>query len=162
MLTHTKKVFLLTAAVMALALAVTPFLIAGNVEQIVFSGNGSGTFDGKETPFGFWVWCAAESNNPNKGAYPGDNACQGAMYFYALGITEGVASFPTAIPGVVESPTGIYTMHVHSADGKVDCLLKNTSATPQKGPNNTVSVACTAPLGAASSFPTAVVNVTGP
>ena len=163
MLTNLKTQLLLTAVVLGLVLAVTPLLIAGsNAEQVVFSGNGSGKFGGKSTPFGFWIWCAAESNSPNKGVYLADNACQGAMYFYALGITEGVASFPTAIPGVVEGPDGIYTMHVHSADGKVDCLLNNTSTPPQKGPNNTVHLDCTAPSGSADSFPNAVVNVTGP
>src|SRR5215469_9301539 len=56
-------------------------------QQLVFqdrAGTGSGDFNGKTTPFGFWIWCQPVSSN----AY--GNSCAGAMYFYHLGITAGV------------------------------------------------------------------------
>src|SRR5260370_24062937 len=56
-------------------------------QQLIFqdrAGTGSGNFDGKTTPFGFWIWCQPVSGN----AY--GNSCTGAVYFYHLGITAGV------------------------------------------------------------------------
>src|SRR5207245_303614 len=52
---------------------------ARNSEQVIFSGVAStgSTFG---SPVGFWIWCEADSTNP----YAGE--CNGAMYFYALGI----------------------------------------------------------------------------
>jgi hypothetical protein len=115
-------------------------------EQIVFSGTGTGTFG----PFGFWIWCEdEEAGNP----YAGE--CNGAMYFYALGITKHVEG------EVSEGAEGIYTMDVQSTlDDSVDCLLTNAGE-PVSGPRNTVNVTCSAPSGSGTST-TAVVNVTGP
>lgn len=154
-----KKLTLAAAALLIVAIAAFP---ANNSEQVIFSGTGFGNFGSTETPFGFWVWCSAEPAGPSKGAYPGDHACQGAMYFYALGITKGVGSFPVAIPGVTEGPDGVYTMHLHSADGAISgCELTNVLPT-LRGPKNTVHLECATPSGSGDSFPNAVVNVTGP
>src|SRR5215470_1469231 len=73
---------------LCLVIAVLPFLAtpvaqaANNSEQIVFSGTGSFS---TVTPFGFWIWCEGDSGNPYQGE------CNGAMYFYGLGITKHVA-----------------------------------------------------------------------
>jgi len=112
-------------------------------EQVVFSGvTSSGTI-------GFWIWCEAESENP----YAGE--CNGAMYFYDLGITKHVEG------EVTEPSEGIYRMDVSSTvDSSVQCTLMN-QAEAQRGPTNTVSVTCTAPSRSGTST-SAVVNVTGP
>jgi hypothetical protein len=108
------------AAVIFLASAPTA-RAANNSEQIVFSGGGS--FPGV-TPFGFWIWCEGDSANPYQGE------CNGAMYFYALGITKHVAGM------VTEIAEGIYQMSVVSTvDDSVACTLVN-SAPPVNGPHN--------------------------
>src|SRR5215472_6049523 len=85
---------------------------ANNSEQIVFSGTGS--FPGI-TPFGFWIWCESkDSTNPYQGQ------CNGAMYFYALGITKHVAGM------VNEIAEGVYQFSVVSTlDDSVACTLTN-------------------------------------
>lgn len=123
-------------------------------EQIIFSGTGFGTFNDTPSPFGFWIWCEDEdANNP----YAGE--CNGAMYFYALGITKGVEG------EVTELSDGIYQMTVSSRKGSsVSCQLTNelnADGELEQGPNNTVDVTCTTPSGAGQST-NAVVNVTGP
>jgi hypothetical protein len=121
-------------------------------EQIIFSGTGFGTFNDTASPFGFWIWCQdAESSTP----YAGE--CNGAMYFYALGITKGVEG------EVEESETtpGVYTMTVSSRKGSsVSCQLTNEIPIAS-GPSNTVDVTCVTPSGSGQST-NAVVNVTGP
>jgi hypothetical protein len=118
-----------------------------NSEQVVFSGTGFGSFGGG-SPFGFWIWCEADSENP----YAGE--CNGAMYFYALGITKHV-------DGTIAEPAeGDYVMTVTSRGGSVACTLANVGPA-SKGPTNTVNVVCSSPAGAGAST-NAVVNVTGP
>ena len=120
-------------------------------EQIIFSGTGFGTFNDTPSPFGFWIWCQdADSNTP----YAGE--CNGAMYFYALGITKGVEG------EVTEPSEGIYVMTVASRKGSsVSCQLTNAEEELDSGPSNTVDVTCTTPSGSGEST-NAVVNVTGP
>jgi len=120
-------------------------------EQIVFSGTGFGTFNDTQSPFGFWIWCQdADSSTP----YAGE--CNGAMYFYALGVTKGVEG------EVTEPSDGIYQMTVASRKGSaVSCQLTNAAAELNHGPSNTVDVTCTTPSGAGQST-NAVINVTGP
>ncbi len=122
---------------------------ANNSEQVVFSGTG---FSATIGPFGFWIWCEADSSNPYV------SECNGAMYFYAL--------FPTMptkhVDGTIsEGPEGIYTMRVASRDGSVACTLKNEATPPTPGPTNKVSVKCCKPSFSGEST-NAVVNVTGP
>ncbi len=143
------KAILVLAIAAGFLFATAGVASAQHSEQVVFSGAGEGTFDGTDTPFGFWVWCEADSANP----YAGE--CNGAMYFYALHLVKHVEG------GVSEGPDGIYNMNVFSSDGSVACNLHNESATPSHGPQNTVMVDCSAPSGSGSST-NAVVNVTGP
>jgi hypothetical protein len=127
-------------------------------EQIVFSGVGFGTFDGVQSPFGFWVWCQ-NSNSSGKGVYGVDKACFGAIYIYGLGITKGVFGFGEN-GGVTEPDEGIYNMDVHSADGQLHAMLRNFSPEISSGPSNRVDVTFLTPAGAGSST-NAVVVVTG-
>jgi hypothetical protein len=123
---------------------VTPAQVAQSAsEQVVFSGKtDSGTI-------GFWIWCEAESENPY------DGECNGAMYFYDLGITKHVEG------EVTEPAEGIYRMDVSSTlDSSVHCILMN-QAEAVHGPHNVVNVTCTAPSRSGTST-SAVVNVTGP
>ncbi len=148
---------LIAAVLVVFVLQLTPHLNAQkNSEQIVFSGTGNFTYTNQspspsDNAFGFWIWCESqESSNP----YHGE--CNGAMYFYGLGITKHVAG------DVIESTTseGVYQMSVVSTkDDTVSCTLTNTLPT-QSGPRNTINVSCTAPLGSGASS-TAVINVTG-
>ena len=126
-----------------------PVLAQSASKQVVFSGTGSGTFNSKTTPFGFWIWCEGSSPNPYVGA------CNGAMYFYALGITRPVS-------GTATGSDSLFTMTVHSRGTTpvVSCTLNNPK-TPVSGPHNTVDVSCSAPSGSGSSA-SAVVVVTGP
>lgn len=126
-----------------------------NSEQVVFSGIAAiGSTFRNASPVGFWIWCEAESNN----GYAGE--CNGAMYFYALGITRHVSD--------VEDTTSIeefgdeqYRIRLKSTtDNSIDCTLESLAA-PVHGPHNRVHVSCTSPAGTADSN-TAVVNVTGP
>jgi len=124
---------------------------ANNSEQIVFTDNGSGfgNFSGTDTPFGFWIWCEGDSKNPYQGA------CNGSMYFYALGITKHVSG------SVTETATDTYQMSVVSTvDDSISCTLTN-SPPITKGRTNAVSVSCTAPSGSGADSQ-AVVKVTGP
>src|SRR6266852_3578751 len=85
---------------------------ANNAEQVVFSTPGfgmqlSGNNIAGSTPFGFWIWCAAEASPTSKGGYQNANACQGSMYFYELD------THATPIVGFAqEGPDGVYTAFV--------------------------------------------------
>jgi hypothetical protein len=117
---------------------------ANNSEQVVFSGTAG--------PVGFWIWCEADSTNP----YAGE--CNGAMYFYDLGITQHVIDSAPPEEGAVE---GTYTLRVESTgNDAVSCTLANT-APPVHGPHNSVTVSCTTPM-VSTSTSRAVVVVTGP
>lgn len=158
-----KPLLVLVAAisVAALILRVWPLRTARAAasQQVIFSGTGVFTDDAAPkpiTPFGFWIWCEGASANPYQGE------CNGAMYFYALGITKGVF-------GSVKGSGQQFTMIVHSSDGVVACTLKN-GPTVVSGPANMVTATCTAPSqvvdtadGDTSGLSTnAVVNITGP
>ncbi len=133
---------------------------ANNSEQLVFSGTGFATFtpnggSATPTPFGFWIWCESDSNNPYKGE------CAGSMYFYALGITRAVEDAGEG--AIQELSEGIYQISVvdKKSQGQViACTLTNQSA--NHGPNNLFDVICTAPAGGAAGDAAGVVNVTGP
>jgi hypothetical protein len=143
-------------AVLFLHVTRTPTARAAASEQVIFSGKGVFT-DGAApiTPFGFWIWCEGASANPYQGS------CNGAMYFYALGITKGVF-------GSV-SGSGPFTMTVHSADNVIACTLTN-GPTVVSGPGNMVTATCTSPSQVSNTADSdtsglstnAVVNITGP
>ena len=118
-------------------------------EQVVFSGTGFNENLG--SPYGFWIWCEADSTNPYQGI------CNGAMYVYARGLTKHVSGT------ITESPAGSSTYHmmVGSSDGSIIATLSNTPPV-QQGPHNTVTVDFTEPAGGTSSSDNNVVNVTGP
>jgi hypothetical protein len=152
----TRNRALIGLCVVALACGTSAVSTAGqggdhHSEQIVFSGTGFGTFNDTQSPFGFWIWCQdADSSTP----YAGE--CNGAIYFYALGITKGVEG------EVTEPSDGIYQMTVSSRKGgAVSCQLTNADSELQSGPSNTIDVNCVTPSGAGQST-NAVVNVTGP
>jgi hypothetical protein len=128
---------------------------ANNSEQVVFSGTGFGTFNGTDTPFGFWIWCESDSGNK----YLGE--CHGAMYFYLLQITEAVEDAGEG--AITENGEGLYTIMVVDKKTQgtvVACTLTNHS--DNHGPNNVFDVTCTTPSGGALNDATGVVNVTGP
>jgi hypothetical protein len=164
-----RKIVIVSASLVLFATSATP---ANNSEQVVFSGQGfvmtlAGNTNATSTPFGFWIWCAAEAAPQGRGGYQLANACQGSMYFYGLSTAaQGV------IGQVTEGPDGIYTMHVlegtfaelksGSLTPNFLCTLQNTN--PDAGP---VQVSCSFPdpsmgggVGAALVNP--VVRVTGP
>jgi hypothetical protein len=138
-----------SALALSISLGVAKTVAQQNSEQVVFSGVAflGSTFE-KGTPAGFWIWCESDSTNP----YVGE--CQGAMYFYALGLTKQVEG------EITEIGEDRYRMDVQSSDGSISCSLTNAAA-PNHGPHNVVDVTCSAPAGHATS-PNAVVNVTGP
>ena len=146
-------------AVLLLHVTRTPTARAAASQQVIFSGTGVFTDDAAPkpiTPFGFWIWCEGASANPYQGA------CNGAMYFYAFGITKGVF-------GSVSGSGQGFTMTVHSADGVIACTLKN-GPTVVSGPGNMVTATCTAPSQVVDTADNdtsglstnAVVNITGP
>lgn len=139
----------LIAAIAALAAAAAlPAAAANSSEQVIFSKTGA--FSQSLGPFGFWIWCEADSNNPYQGQ------CNGSMYFYAFGTPRHVVD-----GSISEGPTGIYTINVVSSDGFINCTLANT-APAMHGPNNTISVTCSSPASGTATATGSVVNVTGP
>lgn len=152
---YMSRFFLATALFLCVAMSLlSQPAMAQASQQIVFSGAGSGTFTlgttTKASPFGFWIWCEGASSNPYAGA------CNGAMYFYAFGITRPV-------DGSVSASSGAFTMSVHSPGPTFRCTLTNVPPVTT-GPTNTVSASCTTPgalIGSGSSK-NSVVRVTGP
>jgi hypothetical protein len=166
-----KKLGLCAAILLLVTISAIP---ANNSEQVVFSKTGGlmnlvGNSKATLTPFGFWVWCAAQAAPGSSGGYQNANACQGSMYFYALD------SSATAVIGQAsEGSPGIYTMHV--VQGTFAQLMSNslhpaytcslTNITPDGG--NSVQVNCIfldPALGGGMGSATvtgAIVNVTGP
>ena len=161
---NTRRTFFLFVAAIAVAPVILHLLPARTAraaasQQVIFSGTGVFTDDSLSkpiTPFGFWIWCEGESANPYEGA------CNGAMYFYALGITKGVF-------GSATGSGQVFTLTVRSADNVVKCQL--TNHTPVlSGPANMVTANCTAPAqvvdttdsDTAGLSTNAVVKVTGP
>jgi hypothetical protein len=166
-----------TAAIAAAVVFVAaPARSANNAEEVVFSTPGSfmtlaGNSNGAGTPFGFWIWCAADAAPQSLGGYQNANACQGSMYFYGIAKhTMPVIGFST------ETADGIYLMQVFQGtfaqlksgtlDPSFSCSLENTTPDPM-GPGNVVNVSChfSPALGGGSGSATvtnAVVNVTGP
>jgi hypothetical protein len=119
-----------------------------NSEQVVFSG--VGTLKEGGTPFGFWVWCEAESDNP----YAGN--CAGAAYLYAQKLTKGVVGTITE-----NEDDGSYTMTLTARDASIVFTLTNV-APEQRGPKNTVNAFFSVPNVGEGQSTNAVVNVTGP
>jgi hypothetical protein len=149
---------LLIGAVLVLTLTISSLVTAAgprNSVQVVFSGTGLGNYGNfTNAPFGFWVWCLAQTPPPSNGNY---TDCAGAMYFYAAGITKGIT-------GDISGGPSSWTMsNLHSADGAIaGCVLTNIPPV-SAGPTNTVILsACTAPAGGSGTSNNAVVNVTGP
>jgi hypothetical protein len=149
--------FLVAAALLAaVVISVAPQpVLAQASQQVVFSGTGFGTFAlgtnaPKGSPVGFWIWCEGASTNPYMGV------CNGAMYFYAFGITRPV-------DGRVSESNGAFTMTVHSPGPTFLCTLTNVPPVTS-GPTNTVNVSCTTPgaLTGSGSSKNSVVRVTGP
>ena len=172
-----KRITTIAAALLLMALTATP---ANNAEQVIFSKTGGlMTVTGNSnnvtsTPFGFWIWCAAQAAPGSNGGYQNANACQGNMYFYGLN-----TSAKPIVGFVVETSVGTYTMHVAQGTfaqlkdsgftfpppgSEFSCTLNNPSAPP----TDTVNVACTFSAdfgggGAGAGTETgAIVNVTGP
>ncbi len=125
-------------AILALTLLLTVTVsvaspvFAASSEQVVFSGEGFS--HSAQTPVGFWIWCEGQSGNPYQGE------CNGAMYFYALGITKQVDGSASG------DSNEQFTMSVQSSDGSVICTLENVSPLPpSSGPTNTVDISCKQP-----------------
>jgi hypothetical protein len=118
-------------------------------EQVVFSGGGFSEDLG--SPYGFWIWCEADSTNPYQGL------CNGAMYVYARGLTKHVSGTMTEFPEHSSS----YHMAVASQDRSIIAVLTNTPPVKQ-GPHNTVTVDFSAPSVGSGVSDKNVVNVTGP
>lgn len=179
MLSSVKKLIMLAIALVIVAVVATP---ANNAEEVVFSTPGSlmvlsGNSKAAATPFGFWIWCAADPAPGSNGGYQNAHACQGSMYFYAID-----THVTPVIGQVTEGPDGIYTMNVvqgtfaqlkgGTLNPAYACTLVNTTPDP-KGPGNGVNVSCTffADGGGtgfadgthgSSTVSNATVNVTGP
>jgi hypothetical protein len=134
-----------------LALPATTSLAASNAEQVVFSGVGVPPVSSE--PFGFWVWCQVEPASTHSHY---DTDCQGALYFYARGITTHV------IGEVSEPEEGIYLMELQAPRANVQCDLSNTTLV--SGPHNTVIGECTINGEEVSGLRSndAVVKATGP
>jgi hypothetical protein len=139
--------FVVAALVLALPIAIAGLSVpagAERSEQLVFSGDGEGSFGEVE----FWIWCQVESENP----YETD--CNGAMTFDDQGIHG------THVTGDASEPEdGVYQMDVASSSGNIDCTLTNEPPIVH-GPHNTVDIDCSSPSGSGTSTD-AVVNNNG-
>jgi hypothetical protein len=110
-------------------------------EQVVFSGEGTGTFEAE-----FWIWCAVDE----AGNY---DDCNGAIRFDDLHLVRHVDG------EVAETGEDVYQMDVSSSDGAVACTLTNVPPITH-GHTNTVMIDCSSPSGSATSDD-AVVVATG-
>lgn len=152
---------------------------ASPAEQVIFSTSGWCCMDivGNSrgitsTPLGFWIWCAADAASNSNGGYQNANACQGSMYFYALG-----KSAKGIIGQVSEPDEGIYQMNV--AQGSFNELLRGTFdpsqsdflctlINPSETPTTEVDVQCLfgpglgGGVGTMTAVTNSVVRVTGP
>ena len=168
---------LLQVAVVLILTVVAAFP-ANNAEQVIFTTPGSvmtlvGNSNGiTSTPFGFWIWCAAEASPKSNGGYQNANACQGNMYFYFLDHNAKPIIGQVGESAVTE---GVYTMNV--AEGTFPEILKGTFnpanadflcslTNPSPTPTHTVEVACAFNASLGGGFGTATVtnttvNVTG-
>src|SRR5712692_6590275 len=120
-------------------------------EQVIFSGTGifNETSSLAGSPFGFWVWCEANSQNP----YAGE--CNGTVYVYALHLTKHVDG------EITEPSDGFYVMTVASRDGSISAMLRNLNQAVT-GPHNTIDATFVTPAVGDGTSTTAVVSVTGP
>jgi hypothetical protein len=122
-------------------------------QQLIFqdrAGTGSGTFDGKTTPFGFWIWCQPVSSN----AYGND--CAGAVYFYHLGITVGVDGH---VASFTQSGSALaFTVTVSSVPNasKISNCIFTFLGTPSQGASNTVTLSCNTPSGGGTDSKVAI------
>jgi hypothetical protein len=106
------------------------------------AGTGHGTFDGQQTPFGFWIWCQTVSSN----AYGND--CGGAMYFYHLGISTG-------IDGSISGTT--VTVHATPQNGSLSCTFTLPDlSTITVGATNMVTLTCASPSGSGTDTKVAI------
>jgi hypothetical protein len=146
------KAALVGALAMVLAAIPAAAPAANNSEQVVFSGIGLPPTSSE--PFGFWIWC---QNQPASQHAAYDTDCNGAMYFYARGVTAHVTG------EVTEPSEGTYNITVSSRDRNVQCMLTNVPPI-QHGPHNTVIAQCTVNGESLTGLrsTTAVVNATGP
>jgi hypothetical protein len=137
--------FVVAALVLALPMAVAGLSVpagAERSEQLVFSGEGDGSFGEVE----FWIWCQVESENP----YEAD--CNGAMTFDDQGIHG------THVTGdASEADEDEYVMDVASRSGNIACTLTNEPPIVH-GPHNTVDISCSSPSGTATSTDAVVTN----
>src|SRR5690348_1159402 len=129
-----KRIVLILSAILFTAISARP---ANNAEEVIFSKTGgfmtlTGNVNADATPFGFWVWCAAQAAPGSNGGYQNAHACQGSMYFYALDHNA------THVVGEMsENPDGIYHMDVvqgtaaqlfsGTLDPAFHCILSNTT-----------------------------------
>ena len=146
-----QRVLVAACAGILLVVPAATSLAANNAEQVVFSGVGVPPVSSE--PFGFWVWCQVEPASTHSHY---DTDCNGAIYFYARGITQHV------IGEVSEPEEGIYVMELEAPRANVQCELSN--ATIVSGPHNTVIGECTINGEDVSGLRSndAVVKVTGP
>ncbi len=118
---------------------------ASTNQQLVLqdqAGTGSGTFSGKSTPFGFWIWCQTPNNSNTYG-----NNCAGSMYFYALGIATGVS-------GSVTVAGNSYTVTV--SGGPISGCILTFSSPFTSGATNAVSLSCGSPSGSGTDTHVAI------
>src|SRR6266571_1184218 len=121
-------------ALALLSLALGPAATAQGHEQIVFSGEGTGSVGEAE----FWIWCAVDQS----GQY---DDCNGAMRFDDLKLARHVEG------EVTELGDDVYQMDVTSTlDDSVACTLTNVPPITH-GHTNTVDISCSSPSGTATS-----------
>ena len=107
------------------------------------AGTGFGTFNGHQTPFGFWIWCQTALNS---NAYGAD--CGGSMYFYELGISTGVDGSISGNTVTVESTP---------RNGSLSCTFTLPSfSTVTAGATNTVGLTCSSPSGSGTDNKVAI------
>jgi hypothetical protein len=146
------KVLIAFAILAAVALAAAPGASSqgGGASQLVVSGQLTpGVTTGTLGPFGIWVWCENENvSNP----YAGE--CAGSMYFYDLGLTK----FVEDVEGTLTLTSTSFAVRLASPDGSIDCWVSGTRVSA--GPNNTITVSCSAPAGRSGTLSKVVINIT--
>ena len=165
-----KKVSICVALLLFVTASAVP---QNNSGQVIFSKTGGlmtivgNSNNVTSTPFGFWIWCNADTAPNSNGGYQAAHACQGEMYFYGF-----FHNSLHVIGQSTEGAEGVYTMHV--VQGTAAQLFSNTlnpsftcsltNVTPGGGDSVSVNCVFLAQGGGMGSATVtgAIVNITGP
>ena len=128
-------------AALVVAVACSTFAFAAPTNQVMFEGNGTGTFNSRTVPFSFSIHCygtncvGAVSMGNNNSTYVSGTVTQVQQETYMMSVSSGP---PSGIRASLAGPANM------------SCSLVNTPPIV-KGGGNTVTITCSSPAGSGTS-----------